>query len=60
VIGDAVNLASRLEAMAPPGGVALGARTASLLDGAELESLGAVAVKGKREPVEVLLLGGLR
>jgi class 3 adenylate cyclase len=59
VIGDAVNLASRLEAMAPPGGVAIGARTASLLDGAELESLGAVAVKGKREPVEVLLLRGL-
>ena len=53
VIGDAVNLAARLEAKAPAGGVAIGAETAARLDGARLESLGPMPIAGKAEPVEV-------
>ena len=53
VIGDAVNLAARLEALAPVGGVAIGPETAARLEGATIEPLGRITVKGKAEPVEV-------
>ncbi len=56
VIGDAVNLAARLEALAPVGGVAIGGQTLRALADAQVESLGSVAVKGKAEPVEAFLL----
>ncbi|HYF28313.1 MAG TPA: adenylate/guanylate cyclase domain-containing protein [Baekduia sp.] len=59
VIGDAVNLASRIEGAAPVGGVAVGPETARRLTGARLESLGALALKGKDEPVEVHRLDAL-
>ncbi len=55
-IGDAVNLGSRIEGLAPAGGVAISAETASQLWGAETEPLGTVHLRGREEPVEVLLL----
>ena len=56
VIGDAVNTASRLEGMAQPGEVVIGAETARHLPGARLEMLGEIKVKGKSEPVTVYRL----
>jgi adenylate cyclase len=55
-IGDTVNLGSRIEGLAPAGGVAISAETAKQLWGAETEPLVTVQVKGRDEPVEVLLL----
>jgi adenylate cyclase len=56
VIGDTVNVASRIEGRAPRGGVAIGPGTNALLPGAETESLGLLDLKGKAEPVEVFRL----
>lgn len=58
-IGDAVNLAARLEGKAPVGGVAVGAATLERLAGARTRSLGLVDVKGKAAPVEAHALLGL-
>ena len=55
-IGDTVNLGSRIEGLAPAGGVAISAETAQHLRGAETEPLDVVHVKGREQPVEVLLL----
>jgi adenylate cyclase len=55
-IGDTVNLGSRIEGLAPAGGVAISAETAKQLWGAETEPLDTVQVKGREEAVEVLLL----
>jgi class 3 adenylate cyclase len=60
VIGDTVNVASRIEGAAPGGGVAIGPRTRELLPQARTESLGPVSLKGKADPVEVYRLLGLR
>jgi adenylate cyclase len=59
VIGDTVNVGARLEREAPAGGVVIGATTLGALDGARVKPLGAVRVKGKREPVEAYLLEGV-
>ena len=59
VVGDTVNLGSRIEGLAPAGGVAISAETARGLWGATTEELGTVTVKGRAEPVEVLLLVSL-
>ncbi|MEZ4521161.1 MAG: adenylate/guanylate cyclase domain-containing protein [Thermomicrobiales bacterium] len=59
VIGDTVNTASRLEGMAQPGGIVIGAETARRLQGANLEMLGEMNVKGKSEPVMIYRLLGL-
>jgi adenylate cyclase len=57
VVGDTVNLAARLEAVAPVGEVVVGAETAAALPaGALLERLPPLQVKGKEEPVEAYLL----
>lgn len=56
VLGDAVNLAARLEGAAPVGGVVIGAETARRLPSARIEALGPVQVKGKTESVEVFRL----
>jgi class 3 adenylate cyclase len=59
VLGDTVNLASRLEGLAPPGGVVIGGSTLSKLGSARVSSLGTVQVKGRGEPVDVWLLEAL-
>ena len=60
MIGDTVNVASRLQAAAPVGGVAVAAATLRHLPGARVESLGALALRGKREPVDAYVLEALR
>jgi class 3 adenylate cyclase len=59
VIGDVVNVASRLEGRAPVGGVAVSAATLALLPGAKVEPLGALDLKGRTEPVEAFSLVSL-
>ena len=60
VIGDAVNLAARLESSAPVGEVVIGAATlAGLPEGAEVEALTPLELKGKAEPVPAYLLKAL-
>jgi adenylate cyclase len=57
VVGDTVNLAARLESVAPVGGVVVGAETAAALPpDAVLERLPLLEVKGKDEPVEAYVL----
>ncbi len=61
VIGDAVNLASRLEALTRTYAVDIlvGARAAELIrDDFDLRSVALVQVKGKTEPVEIFTLIG--
>ena len=54
VVGDLVNTASRLQSIAPPGGVYVGESTRSLVGGAvEFEPMGEQTVKGKELPVSV-------
>ncbi len=50
VIGDTVNLAARLEAQAPAGGVVIGAETLRALPGARVRALGGRAGEGKGRP----------
>ena len=59
VLGDTVNVASRLEAIAPAGAVAIGGPTLRAIPGARVVALGQVAVKGRSEPVEVWQLDSL-
>lgn len=59
IIGDAVNIASRIEGMAPTGGVAMGPDTKALLPDAVTTPLGAVQLKGRQEPLQVYLLTSL-
>jgi class 3 adenylate cyclase len=56
-IGDAVNVASRLEALATPGQVVVSEETYGQLAGAaEAEPLGELEVKGRGEPVRAYVL----
>jgi class 3 adenylate cyclase/tetratricopeptide (TPR) repeat protein len=61
VVGDVVNTASRLQGVAPAGGVVVGEATfratSRLFD---YQELGAVQVKGKADPVPVWRLKGAR
>jgi adenylate cyclase len=60
VIGDTVNTAQRLQAIAEPGQVVVGSVTAAALgDTAVVDWLGDVAVKGKREPLRPGILRSL-
>ena len=59
MIGDAVNVAARLEASAPLGRVAIGGETLRHLPRARTEKLGPVRVKGKEDPVEAYVLDAL-
>ena len=53
MVGDTVNLAARLEAVARPGTVVIGEATyRRLAPGAVAERLPPLEVKGKREPVD--------
>jgi class 3 adenylate cyclase len=57
VIGDTVNLASRLEGQAKAGEVVVGAETYRALPyGTKAEPLGGVLVKGKEAPVEAYVV----
>ncbi|HEU4330557.1 MAG TPA: adenylate/guanylate cyclase domain-containing protein, partial [Lapillicoccus sp.] len=56
-IGDTTNLASRLQGLASPGQVVIGETTRGLIDDDSiLIALGAVEVKGKRQPVTAYLV----
>lgn len=60
VIGDTVNVASRIEHRAPVGGVAIAAGTRERLGAAAItEPLGELEVAGRDAPVEAHLLVGL-
>ena len=60
VVGDVVNLAARLQAAAPVGGILIAQETfAELGARAIVEHVPALRVKGKREPVTAYLLHGL-
>ena len=57
IVGDTVNLAARLEGKATAGEVVVGAGTYERLgDGAVVERLGGVAVKGRESPVDAFVL----
>ena len=59
VIGDTTNTAARLMTAAEPGQIVVGRATWEALgDHGKGTALGAIAVKGKREPVEVWRLDG--
>jgi adenylate cyclase len=53
-------VASRLQAAAPVGGVAVAGATLRHLPGARVQSLGALTLRGKREPVDAYVLEALR
>jgi class 3 adenylate cyclase len=60
IVGDTVNIASRIEGQAPTGGVAIGPDTKALLPDAATTPLGRLQLKGKQEPLEVHLLTALQ
>lgn len=60
-MGDAVNVAARLETSAEPGQVVIGAATRELLgDWALVDPLGDLRVKGRSRPVSAYVLRSLR
>jgi class 3 adenylate cyclase len=60
VVGDMVNLASRLQTNAPVGGVLIGAATyRRLAPLADVETRAPLVVKGKRAPVDAYVLNAL-
>jgi class 3 adenylate cyclase len=56
-MGDAVNVAARLESAAEPGSVVIGGLTrAALGDRADVTALGELTVKGRHQPVPAFVL----
>ena len=61
VLGDAVNVAARLQQAAGPGEILLGPTTHRLVEGAVVsELLGPLTLKGKAEPIDGFRLLGMR
>ncbi len=61
VLGDTVNLASRLESKAPPGGILISEAMASRISGFSLGPVQELTVKGKSQPVKAFeILGELK
>ena len=61
VMGDAVNIAARLQSLAEPGTVCLSDATRRLAEGRiEVEPRGEHQLRGKAEPLKVFKLAGLR
>ncbi|MCG5217797.1 adenylate/guanylate cyclase domain-containing protein [Streptosporangium sp. KLBMP 9127] len=59
-MGDAVNVAARLQTLAEPGTVVIGSSTLDQLGpGAEVSSLGKLTLKGKEQPVDGYVLHAL-
>jgi class 3 adenylate cyclase len=57
LVGDTINMGSRLEGLAPVGGVLIGAGTYEQLpDGAVVEARAGLQVKGKDEAVDAYVL----
>jgi class 3 adenylate cyclase len=57
LVGDTVNIGSRLESLAPAGGVLIGARTyVQLPAGTVVAPRLGLRVKGKEDPVNAFLL----
>ena len=61
VVGETPNLAARLQALAPPGGIVISQTTVDLLHGRfDVEALGTHTLKGFAEPVPVFAVKGAR
>jgi class 3 adenylate cyclase/tetratricopeptide (TPR) repeat protein len=60
VLGDNVNLASRLESNAPPGGILISDSVAQRISNFSLSESKEIMVKGKSEPVLAHVLTGLK
>jgi adenylate cyclase len=60
IVGDTVNIASRIEGQAPAGAVAIGPDTKALLPDAVTTPLGDLQLKGKQNPLQVHVLTSLR
>jgi class 3 adenylate cyclase len=59
-MGDAVNVAARLQTLAEPGTVVIGATTREQIGrGARVRSLGDLSLKGKEQSVEAFVLTAL-
>lgn len=57
LVGDAVNTGSRLEGLAPPGGVLVGSETYEQLpDGAVVEPRAGLRIKGKDDAIDAYVL----
>ena len=60
-VGDAVNLAARLQSLASPGRILISEKTYhSISDSIDCNDLGMVSVKGKKEPVHIYQVEGIK
>jgi len=58
-VGDAVNLAARMESEAPPGGILITENTYQLVNRLfEFDPTGQIQIKGREEPVKAFLVTG--
>ena len=59
VLGDTVNIAAHIEALAPAGAVVISEATYRALPGAQVASMGTFTLKSRTEPMEIWRLDGL-